>query len=137
MKENNRALTFFVSLTVPAVATVYQVRDYIRTAVEQWGGGYEKSDLLFSGRIKHVKVKREGDSGKRYPMEAEPIDLTALIRWLQMVESQARVTGKIPNHMPVKIPVKVSEGFGVFRYSIVHITAKPGKLVLLHFTRED
>lgn len=136
MNENNRALTFFVSMTVPAVATVYQVRDYIASAVLHWGET-DPINPLFSSRVKHVKVKREGDSGKREPMGAEPIDLTALIKRLQVIESQIKVAGSIPKDKPIKIPVKVCEGFGVFRYGVVHVTAKQGKYVLLHFNRED
>lgn len=137
MQENNRTLSFFVTLTVPAVASVYQVRDYITTAVKQWGGGYQKEDPLFSGRIKSVTVKRKGDKGLREPMGADAIDLSAMIRRLQVIESQIRVAGKIPLDATIKVPVKVCENFGQFRYGVVHVTAKPGMGVLLHFDRED
>ena len=137
MRDTTRRLDFTVSLIVPAVATVYQVRDYIATAVERWGGAYDKADPLFSGRVKGVKVKRVGDSGKREPMGGEAIDLTALIKRLQIVECQIRQAGKIPKESPIKVPVQVSEGFGPRRYGVAHVTAKPGKGVLLHFDRED
>jgi len=137
MKDNNRVLSFVVTLTVPYVATVYQVRDYIATAVQQWGGWYRKEDPLFSGRIKNVKVKRPGKETSREPLGADPMDLTALIRRLQVVESQIRVAGKIPADMPIKIPVKVCENFGAHRYGVAHITAKSGTDVLLHFDRDD
>lgn len=137
MKDNNRVLSFVVTLTVPYVATVYQVRDYIADAVSSWGGGYHKDDPLFSGRVRNVKVKRPGKEKSREPMGADPIDLTALIRNLQVVESQIRVAGKIPADTPIKVPVKVSESFGARRYGVTHITAKPGFGVLLHFDRDD
>lgn len=137
MKDNNRVLSFVVTLTVPYVATVYQVRDYIVDAVSSWGGGYDKHHPLFSGRVRNVKVKRLGDSGKREPLGADPINLTALITRLHVVESQIRRAGGIPKDKPIKVPVKVCEGFGAFRYGIAHITAKPGNMVLLHFDKED
>lgn len=136
MKNNNRTLRFTVTLTVPVVATVYQVREYIVAAVERWGGFNRREDPLFSGRIKHVKVKHEGDSGKREPTGPDLLDLSDLISRLQVVESQIRVAGNIPKDMPIKVPVKVSEGFGLYRHGITHITAKPGYSVLLHITRE-
>lgn len=136
MKDTNRTLSFIISVTVPAVATIYQVRDYIKTAIEQWGGGYHISDPLFSGRVKRVKVKRESSSGKREPEGAEPIELTALIKRLQVVEFQIRQAGNMPDDMPIKVPVKVCEGFGSYRHGITHVTAKPGNAVLLHLTRE-
>lgn len=137
MKEHDRVLTFVVSLTVPAVATVYQVRDYIATAVARWGGEYDPSDPLFSNRIKNVKVKREGDKGLREPMGGEAIDLTDLISRLQVVECQIRQAGGIPAGQPIKVPVKVSEGFGPRRFDVAHVSAKPGMGVLLHFDRDD
>lgn len=137
MKDNDRRLTFTVSLTVPAITTIYQARDYITTAIESWGGGYKKHDPLFSGRIKKVSVKREGKERSRIPMEAEAINLTALIARLQVVECQIRHAGSIPKDKAITVPVKVSEGFGQCRYDIAHITAKPGNAVLLHFDRED
>lgn len=137
MKEHDRVLSFVVSVTVPAVATVYQVRDYIATAVQAWGGSYDPKDPLFSGRIKNVKVKREGDKGLREPMGGEAIDLTALISRLKVVECQIRQAGQIPKDKPIKVPVKVSEVFGPRRFDIAHVSAKPGMGVLLHFHRDD
>lgn len=137
MKDNVRRLTFIVSLTVPVVATLYQVREYVKSAIEGWGGGYKRIDPLFSGRIKKVSVKREGMERSREPMGADVIDLTALIKRLQVVESQIKQAGDIPKNGTIKVPVHVSESFGVYRYGIVHVTAKPGKGVLLHFDRED
>ena len=137
MKGKTRRLDFVVSLTVPIVASVYQVRDYIATAVKQWGVPSDPSSPLHSSRIEQVRVKRVGDTGKREPMRGEAIDLTAMIKRLQVVECQIRQAGKIPADMPIKVPVQVSEGFGPRRYGVAHVSAKPGIGVLLHFDRED
>lgn len=113
------------------------VRDYIATAVKQWGVPSDPSSPLHSSRIKNVKVRRVGDSGKREPMGGEAIDLTDLIKRLQIVELQIRQRGRIPKDAPIKVPVQVSEGFGPRRYGVAHVTAKPGLGVLLHYDRED
>ncbi len=130
-----RRLDFTVALIAPTDATVYRVRDYVRKAVSLWGLEFpnDEKSVFVSG----VNVSRKGKEHSREPLGADTIDLSALIRRLQLIESQIRVAGRIPADMPIKVPVKVCEGFGVNRYGVTHVTAKPGFGVLLHYDRDD
>ena len=51
-----REMTFSVKLRVPDEATVAEVREYIRDAVETWGGQRHPDDVLFPSNIRKVSI---------------------------------------------------------------------------------
>lgn len=51
-----KRVTLTVSLTVLDEVTAAEVREYVREAVEVWGGQRHPDDPLFSTEIKDVRV---------------------------------------------------------------------------------
>lgn len=131
--RTTRRLTFTVSLTTPLGVSVYEVRDYIASALESYK---PKGRVLASDRIKRVVVRRQGKKHVRAEARAEPIGLTDLINRLLVIDKETRLRGGLTPDMEIKWPISVTPDFGATTYKVVHVTAKIGRVLLHYFTDE-